>query len=73
MIFEENSSQSISESYNHEEVSKMFPKPIQVLRMAASDGIIPKDSMNLIDKDEAKARLKDYVVNKLCNVLVSDS
>ncbi len=49
---------------SNEEVSNMFPKPIQVLRMAAADGVIPKDSINLIGKDEAKDRLKDYVANK---------
>ena len=49
---------------SNEDVSKIFPKPIQVLRMAAADGIIPKDSINLIGKDEAKERLKDYVSNK---------
>lgn len=49
---------------SNEEVSKMFPKPIQVLRMAAADGIIPKDSINLIGKDETKERLKDYVAGK---------
>ena len=48
----------------NEEVSKMFPKPIQILRMAAADGIIPKDSITLIGKDEAKERLKDYVASK---------
>lgn len=48
----------------NEEVSKMFPKPIQLLRMAAADGVIPKDSINLIGKDETKERLKDYVASK---------
>jgi uncharacterized protein (DUF1800 family) len=48
----------------NDEVSKMFPKPIQLLRMASADGIIPKDSINLIGKDETKERLKDYVASK---------
>jgi len=41
-----------------------FPRPLQLLRMAAADGVISKDSIKFIDRDEAKERLKDYVKEK---------
>lgn len=48
----------------NEEVSKMFPKPSQLKRMAIADGVISKDSISLIDKDEEKERIKAYFDSK---------
>jgi uncharacterized protein (DUF1800 family) len=48
----------------NEEISKMFPKPAQVKRMAIADGIISKDSINLLDKDVEKERIKVYFDSK---------
>ena len=41
-----------------------FPKPIQLLRMALQDGVIAKDSVKLMDKDEYKKRLAEYGLKK---------
>lgn len=49
---------------SNEETSKMFPKPIQVKRMAIADGVISKDSINLLDKDVEKERIKVYFESK---------
>ncbi|MEI8052861.1 MAG: DUF1800 domain-containing protein [Bacteroidota bacterium] len=49
---------------SNEEADKMFPKPAQVLKMAIEDGIIPKDSISLLGKDEVKSRIKSYVADK---------
>ena len=46
------------------EAVQTFPRPLHLLRMAAADGVIPKDSIKFIDRDEAKERLKDYVKEK---------
>ncbi len=45
-------------------IVKSFPKPIQVLRMAAAEGIIPADSVKKIDKDEYRRRMADFVKQK---------
>ena len=49
---------------SNEEADKMFPKPAQVLKMAIEDGIIPRDSISLLSRDEVKSRIKSYVADK---------
>ena len=41
-----------------------FPKPLKILKMASEDGVIPKDSVQLIDKDQVRLRLSQYVKSK---------
>jgi uncharacterized protein (DUF1800 family) len=48
----------------NQQVADQFPRPLKLLRMAADDGIIPRDSIKLISREEAKERLKDYVKEK---------
>ncbi len=49
---------------SNEEADKMFPRPAQVLKMAIEDGIIPRDSISLLSRDEVKSRIKSYVADK---------
>lgn len=46
------------------EVLAAFPKPLQVLRMASAEGIIPIDSVKLMSDKEYKRRLGEYVKAK---------
>jgi uncharacterized protein (DUF1800 family) len=49
---------------SNEQAIQTFPKPLQILRMASEDGLIPKDSIKLLDRDETKKRLSQYVKDK---------
>ena len=51
-------------SLSNTEVIRAFPKPLQVLRMAAADGIIPKDSVMKIDNKTYRERLAAYIKQK---------
>ncbi len=44
----------------NEEAFNTFPRPLQILRRAAADGVIPKDSIRTLDRNRAKELLKDY-------------
>jgi len=46
------------------EAVNTFPKPLKILKMASEDGVIPKDSVQLIDKDQVRLRLSQYVKSK---------
>ncbi|MEI2749529.1 MAG: DUF1800 family protein [Ferruginibacter sp.] len=46
------------------EVLAAFPKPLQVLRMASAEGVIPIDSVKLMSDKEYKRRLGEYVKAK---------
>jgi hypothetical protein len=49
---------------SNEEADKIFPKPAQVLKMAIDDGIIPRDSISLLDRDEVRSKIKNFVAEK---------
>jgi uncharacterized protein (DUF1800 family) len=46
------------------EIVQAFPRPLQVMRMAAEEGVIPKDSIQLIDKKAYRQRLNDFIQSK---------
>jgi len=46
------------------EIAKMFPRPAKLLKMAAEDGVISRDSIDLLSKDEVKVRLDSYIKEK---------
>ena len=51
-------------NFTNTEALKRFPRPLQLLKMAAADGVIPKDSIKYFNRAETKKRLKDYIVEK---------
>ncbi len=46
------------------EIVNAFPKPLQVMRMAAAEGFISKDSIGLLNKDEYRRRMSEYIKAK---------
>lgn len=48
----------------NQQVADQFPRPNKLLRMAADDGIISKDSIKLFSREDVKERLKDYIKEK---------
>jgi uncharacterized protein (DUF1800 family) len=52
------------QSLTNEEVLNQFPRPAHLLNMAVADGIIPKDSVKLLSKEETRRRLLDYAAQK---------
>ena len=46
------------------EVNELYPRPIQILRMAKEEGIIPKDSANDLDRKRYKKEIAEYIKQK---------
>lgn len=46
------------------EIAQMFPRPAKLLKIAVEDGVIPRDSIDLLSKDELKVRLAPYIKEK---------
>ena len=46
------------------QANEVFPRPIQILKMAREDGIIPKDSANDVDRKIYKKQIAQYAREK---------
>lgn len=46
------------------QANEVFPRPIQILKMARKDGIIPKDSANDVDRKKYKKDIGQYAKEK---------
>ena len=49
---------------SNEQIDTSFPRPAKILRLAVEEGVIPKDSVGLIDKLDERRRLKDFIASK---------
>jgi uncharacterized protein (DUF1800 family) len=48
------------------EAVNQFPKPLDMLKRAADEGLIPRDSIRFYDKEQIKVRLADFIAaNKI--------